>query len=133
VLAAYEWQCGFPGDHNYPRHPIIDLRIIDTAADLGAYYAEEQNRIRMEMALQTDEDEQLAEQLLPWLEKHCESKGRDQFYLAEVYQNGPSRKLRKAATARPVLALLAAHGFLTPLQPGVEIDGKERDEAWEFV
>ena len=114
VMAAY-------GNAN---NPIIDERTMDAGHRVAIYYAKEMDRLRH--AAMISEEDALAEQLRGW----C--IGRRVFHLAEVYQSGPSRKLRNADLARRTVDLLVERGWLEPLPPDTVFDGSPRRDAWKL-
>ncbi|MDE2318952.1 MAG: DUF3987 domain-containing protein [Rhodospirillales bacterium] len=91
---------------------------------LAEYYAGEMKRLAEGASITPDL--KLARSLADWWKV-----GRPQRHLAEIYQRGPGR-LRDAATAKRIIAILEDHGWITRLPPGSVLDGKPRRDAWEL-
>ena len=70
-----------------------------------------------------------AEALKKWL---LEKWPHPEITTREVVQKGPGA-LRESPKARAALGLLEAHGWLAPLEPGTEVRGACRSEAWRIV
>ncbi|WP_052215208.1 YfjI family protein [Belnapia sp. F-4-1] len=93
---------------------------------LAQHYAKE--ALRLQGAASIAPDLVLAQRLLAW----WQARPDPQCHLAMIYQKGLNA-IRTAEQARRIVGILQEHGFVTPLPPGVEIDGKARREAWILV
>jgi uncharacterized protein DUF3987 len=115
--------------YNNPKAPVIDVKAVEAAYLLAAYYANEMNRLRaLGMVSQTERE---TEQLKRWCLEYTAKKGREQLHLREVYQLGP-RFVRTPIIAREYLAALVAAGWLEELPAGTVIDGASHREAWQI-
>jgi hypothetical protein len=94
--------------------------------ELAQHYAGEM--LRLHGAAAVASDLKLAQRLLIWLQ----ARGAPLFHLAEVYQRGLNT-LGDAATARRIVSVLEDHRWLKRLEPGTEVDGKPRREAWKLI
>lgn len=70
-----------------------------------------------------------AEALRRWL---VESWPHPDVTTREVVQSGPNA-LRETKLARAAMAVLEQHGWLVALEPGAEVRGAPRREAWRIV
>jgi hypothetical protein len=87
------------------------------------YYLSEE--LRLINAGDIDRDLLLAEELHEWIL----SKGKTEISLVEIYKGGPNA-FREAKLARKIMQILEDHGYVVPLEEGVEYEGILRREAW---
>ena len=92
--------------------------------ELTQYYLAE--ALRLFHSGMVDPQLEQAQKLLDWL------SGREYIDLPTIYQRGPG-SIRDSKLARCLVDILAAHGWLTPIKGGMEIDGKYRREVWEVA
>ena len=52
--------------------------------------------------------------------------------LADIYQLGPN-PIGDAATARKMVGMLEAHGWLSSVQGGAVVNGVPRRECWRII
>jgi hypothetical protein len=116
VLAAY----------NDPDCMEVDAESMACGVALAQHYAAEMLRLHSFGAI--DPDLRLAAKLLAW----WEVQSSPVVHLAAVYQLGPGA-LRDAATARRIVGILEAHGWITRSPKGTIVDGAPRNEVWEMV
>ena len=93
---------------------------------LAQHYAAEM--LRLQGASCMSPDLRLAAVLLNW----WQGRGEPQCHLAAIYQRGPNA-LRDAATARRIIGILAAHGWVRPSPNGATVDGIHRNDVWELA
>jgi hypothetical protein len=105
----------------------IGLEAMAGGIELARYYAAE--ALRLVEAGLTHPDLVLAEKLLRWL--HADPD-RDAVHLAEIYQLGPNA-IRDKQTALRIVTILVDHGWLRPLKPGTEVDGRRRRDARRII
>jgi hypothetical protein len=103
----------------------IALETMEDGITLAEFYVGE--ALRLFEQSHDDEDLDLAEQLLAWMTP------LRVVHLAQVYQFGPSRRIRDAKSARHILSILEAHGWITRLEGGKELEGRHRREVWEVL
>ena len=84
--------------------------------------------LRLQGAATISPDLRLAAVLLKWWQE----RGDPRCHLAAIYQRGPNA-LREAATARRIVAILQAHGWVKRLDAGAEVDGFQRKDVWELL
>jgi len=108
-----------------PDAAMISSEWIEAGIQLGNFYLSE--ALRMEAVGATDTDLLVAKGVIHWLK----SKQLHVFYLAQVYQGGPS-KVRTKKDAKRIVELLEDHRWLKRIEP-VEIDGKMRRDAWRLL
>jgi hypothetical protein len=97
------------------------------AITLAQFYLAEAARLA-EAATVSVEIER-AEKLRKWLQ---ESWAEADIAQAEVVQSGPYA-LRNTKTARAALSMLESHGWIARLDPGAEVRGTARKDAWRIV
>ena len=95
---------------------------MDCGIALARYYLDEALRIKQESV--GNPDIQLAEKLLCWIL----SRPAPTFYLAEIYQKGPSG-IREAAIAKRIITILEGHGYIDRQKP-CRLDGSMRQDVW---
>jgi hypothetical protein len=100
----------------------IDRDYMGAGIELTQFYLAE--ALRLFDTADTDPDLLLAEQLLAWAQPY------DQIYLRQIYQYGPNR-IRDATTAKRLVSILEAHGWLIRIEGGMEIDETHRRDAWK--
>ena len=66
-----------------------------------------------------------AQRLLAWIQ----GRQKEDITLVEVYRFGPN-EIRDAKTARATMGILENHGWIIPLEEGVEFEGASRKKAW---
>ena len=108
----------------------IMQRHIEAGIALSEHYLSEAQRL-FEGAAE-DTDLRLARRLFAWCVNKISSPSRisRHVHLQEIYQLGPYR-IRDKATAKRILYILADHGWIRPIEGGVEIDGQRRRQVWE--
>ena len=109
-----------------PETKVIDLRWMQSACELGTFYAREMLRVHAGAVINSDLRE--AQGLIDWIR----SKEHRYVYPSLVYQHGPA-SLRNKAAAKKIMQLLVDHGHLNPVVTGREVDGKFRQEVFERV
>jgi hypothetical protein len=92
--------------------------------DLVQYYLSE--ALRLSYAGTCDPKLKLAEKLLDWCQQH------DFVHLQQIYQYGPNQ-VRDATTAKQIAHILEDHGWLTPIEKGMELEGTLRKRAWRVI
>ena len=97
------------------------------AIELAHFYLNEASRLASAAVVSAEIDR--AENLRRWL---LESWPHPDVVASEVVQRGPNA-LRERPRAKAALAVLEAHGWLVPLEPGTAVRGKARKEAWYIV
>lgn len=102
--------------------PAIQVDAVDRAIALAEYYLSE--ALRLHGASTTAPELSQAQKVLDWIQ------GRDLVSLPCLYQFGPSF-CRDAASARKVVDVLEAHGWLVKKPGGGEVDGVTRREVWQ--
>ncbi|QQR80744.1 MAG: DUF3987 domain-containing protein [Deltaproteobacteria bacterium] len=103
---------------------LISLKNMKAGIALATYYLNEALRLFSNGTI--DPDLVLAEKLLQWLKL----RGNHTVTLVEIYQYGPNG-IRNAKVARNLMKILSEHGYVRPINDGVEFEGKTRKESWE--
>jgi hypothetical protein len=115
---------------------VVGPDIMADAVALAKFYLGEAKRLA-DTAAVSDEVGR-AEQLRKWILETwpdiARRGGRDPDYLvpSDVTTSGPLA-MRVAATAKPLLSVLAEHGWLAPLDAGAMVDGKARRKSYRIV
>jgi hypothetical protein len=104
----------------------VDSEAMACGIALAQYYAAEM--LRLHSVGHVEPDLRLAAKLLAWWQAH----NRPLLHLATIYQRGPGA-LRDAATARRIVGILEAHGWVVRLRENTEVDGVARKEVWELL
>lgn len=104
----------------------INTKAMSNAINLATYYINE--ALRLHSSSISDPMLVKAQKLLDWLQ----AQGKDEFTLIEIYQYGPN-EIRSAKLARQLMNILLEHGWVTPLENGLVIDGAHRKEAWKLL
>ncbi|MHC1744976.1 MAG: DUF3987 domain-containing protein [Syntrophobacteraceae bacterium] len=104
----------------------IDVEHMASGIELAQFYISE--ALRLFHAGQCSERLTRAQKLLSWIE----SQALDHIYLRLVYQYGPG-SIRDAASAKDAAQILVDHGWLIPIEGGMDLDGAHRHVAWEVV
>ena len=107
--------------------PKVEARDMANAISLAQFYLSEASRLAS-AALVSDEIDK-AEKLRKWL---LSVWSEPEVLVRDVVQFGPN-VLRETPKARAALGILEKHGWLVPLDPGTEIRGSARKEAWRMV
>ena len=105
---------------------VAEAEMMD-AIELAHFYLNEASRLASAAVVSAEIDR--AENLRRWL---LESWPHPDVVASEVVQRGPNA-LRERPRAKAALAVLEAHGWLVPLEPGTAVRGKARKEAWYIV
>ena len=105
---------------------VVKRHHVEAGIALAQYYLGE--GLRLFNNSHDNPDLILAERLLAWAQT-LESKP---VYLQLVYQYGPNQ-IRDQETARKIIRILEAHGWLEPIPGGQEIEGIHRKEVWRVV
>jgi hypothetical protein len=117
--------------------PALGYEELARGVTLARFYASE--ALRLYEAGSTREELVLARQVLEWLQgpwrERLEHDGwpGGVISLPDLYQNGPSRKIRSRAEAHRTLTLLEEHGYLRRLEGGGVVAGTRRRDVWEVV
>jgi hypothetical protein len=106
--------------------PTVSARHMAGGIELGQHYATEM--LRLIGGADVSADLHTAQAVLDWLKGRTDRR----FYLAEVYQRGPSG-VRTASGARAAVQVLLDHGHVRLVRAGTQLDGTARKEAWEVV
>ncbi|OYV50648.1 MAG: hypothetical protein B7Z78_10680 [Rhodospirillales bacterium 20-60-12] len=106
-----------------PETLVISAETMARGIVLVQHYATEM--LRLAGGANVHPDLVLARRLLDWWQARPDPR----CHLAAIYQHGPSA-LRDAFTARRIVNILVAHGWVRRLEPGAEIDGQARREGW---
>lgn len=69
-----------------------------------------------------------AQRLLEW----WQARDDPALHLAKIYQYGPS-ELRTAKTAKEAVKVLLDHGWVERLEPGTEVEGKQRKDVFQLT
>ena len=96
--------------------------------ELAQFYLSE--ALRLADAATVSAEIERAESLRKWL---LESWTEPEVLVRDVMRLAPSRALRESPQARAALELLEKHGWIVPLEPGTEVRGASRKEAWRVV
>jgi hypothetical protein len=86
--------------------------------------------LRLAEANASSPDLRLAERLRVWLLTGW--RHGPIISLADIYQLGPN-PIGDAATARKMVSLLEAHGWLVRMQGGAVVNGVPRRECWRII
>lgn len=103
--------------------PGIDLEHIDRAAELVSWHLSEV--VRLVSTCETPPDVRAAEAVLAW----ARDRRRGFVYSSELVNRGPGC-VRSADHLHNVMALLARHGWVDPVEGGMVLDGRHRRAAW---
>ena len=106
----------------------VSAETMADAIGLASFYLDE--AVRLADTATVSAEIEKAEKLRVWLLtrwEHHEIMPRDVVRLA------PIRALRESPAAKAALAVLVRHGWLVPLDPGTEVQGKPRREAYRIV
>lgn len=98
------------------------------AIELSQYYLSEALRLADAATISTAID--IAEKLRVWL---LESWPDPEVLPSDVLQRAPIRALRDRPAARKAIGMLVEAGWLIPLEPGTEVRGIARKEAYRIV
>jgi hypothetical protein len=104
----------------------IPKGVIDAAITLVEFYMQE--ILRLTTIGRTDPDIVLAERLLAWMQD-AKALWKVVMPLSAMYQRGPYA-IRDAKTARRIVALLEAHGWVARVEGGAMIDDVNYREVW---
>lgn len=104
----------------------INQLFMENGIELAQYHISE--ALRLFHAGAVDPMIEQAQKLLDWIT----AEHFNHIDLPRIYQKGPSA-IRDAKLARQLVLILADHGWLNPVDAGMEIDGKYRREVWEVV
>jgi hypothetical protein len=104
----------------------IDADAMKSGIHLMVYYLGE--FLRLSRTDVVNPDMVLAEELLEWLHK----KEYEQVYPKQVYQFGPNG-IREKKVALKIMKVLEDHGWLSPVEGGMRIDGSHRRKVWTVV
>ena len=107
--------------------PEVEARDMANAISLAQFYLSEASRLAS-AALVSDEIDK-AEKLRKWL---LSVWSEPEVLVRDVVQFGPNA-LRETPKARAALGIVEKHGWLVSLDPGTEIRGSARKEAWRIV
>ena len=107
---------------------VIGGRDMENGIALARFYLLEAQRLAG--AAMVSDAVAKAEALCEWL--RSPSWSHPHVTLRDVVQRGPNR-LRESPEAKKAIALLVEHGWLVPLAPMTEIDGRLCKEAWRIV
>lgn len=105
----------------------VTARDMADGIGLAQFYLSEAKRLSEAATVSAEID--AAEALRRWL---LESWAEPEVTVRDVVQFGPG-KLRESPKARKALTLLEGHGWLIALEPGTEVRGAARKEAWRIV
>lgn len=97
------------------------------AIDLAQFYLSEASRLASAATVSVEIDR--AESLRQWL---FESWTEPEIMVRDVVRCGPN-PLRESPKARAALGILEKHGWIIPLEPGTEVRGAARKEAWRIA
>jgi hypothetical protein len=97
------------------------------AIALAQFYLSEASRLASAALVSSEIDK--AEKLRWWL---LESWAEPEIMVRDVVRCGPN-PLRESPKARAALGILEKHGWIIPLEPGTEVRGAARKEAWRIV
>ena len=104
----------------------VDAAAMACGITLAQHYAAEM--LRLQGGASVSSDLRLAARLLAWWQERQDSR----CHLASIYQTGPG-KVRDAAIARRIVAILEEHGWVRRLEAGTQLDGAPRRDAWELT
>lgn len=104
--------------------PSINYTTMANGIELTQHYISE--ALRLFHSGLTDPQLEQAQKLLEWCQKH------EFVYLRKIYQFGPN-SIRDAKVAKVAAAILQEHGWLEPVQRGMEIDGTHRRDVWRVI
>jgi hypothetical protein len=115
---------------------VVSADVMADAIELAQFYLFEAKRLSEAATISEEIDR--AEHLRRWIMDSWPSiaagQGRDPSSIVprDVVTLGPN-SLRETATVKKLMAILAAHGWLAPLNPGAVIDGQARHLAYRIV
>jgi len=107
--------------------PDVSGEAMAGAINLAQFYTTEM--LRLEAAGMSDPELVLAERLLSWLRDHWKEPV---IALVDIYQSGPAA-IRDTKTARKIVRILEAHGWLVPVPGGATVNGTKRREVWRII
>ncbi len=107
--------------------PDVSGEAMAGAINLAQFYTTEM--LRLEAAGMSDPDLVLAEHLLAWLRDHWKEPV---IALVVIYQSGPAA-IRDTKTARKIVRILEAHGWLVRVPGGAIVNGTKRREVWRVI
>jgi Protein of unknown function (DUF3987) len=116
-----------PVPENQESGGCLTAKYLARGIKLAEHYAAEALRTAVEVKI--DGDLVRAQRLLDWLHERWDEPA---VCLTDIYQYGPSA-IRDNATAKRLVGILEAHGWLTKIKGGAEIKGKKRREAWRII
>lgn len=93
---------------------------------LAGHYAMEMRRLHGGAVISPEL--RRAQRLLDWWQR----RDTPTLHLAMIYQKGPA-DLRDAKAARAAVKLLIEHGWVERLEPGTEVDGRPRKDAFRLT
>jgi hypothetical protein len=115
------------GDARSPGLGQLSAVYLARGIKLAQYYAAEGLRTAVEVKI--DVNLMRAQVLLDWLHDRWDEPA---VCLTDIYQFGPY-SIRDNATAKRLVGILEAHGWLAKIKGGTVIKGKRRREAWRIV
>jgi putative DNA primase/helicase len=121
VAPAIEQKSGNAGDM------CLTAEYLARGIKLAEHYAAEALRTAVEV--RADANLVRAQALLDWLHERWDEPAVS---LPDIYQCGPYA-IRDNATAKRLVGVLEAHGWLVKIKGGAVIKGKKRREAWRIV
>jgi hypothetical protein len=107
---------------------IVPAECAESGIQLAEHYAAE--ALRLAEAVVAAPDLQLAERLRCWLQ--ADWQHGPIISLADIYRFGPN-PIGDAATARKMVGILEAHGWLAAHQGGALVNGVPRRECWRII
>ncbi len=114
----------------------VQAEVMQDAIELAQFYLWEAKRLSE--AATVSEEIDRAEQLRRWVLDSwpgvATGQNRDPQTIVprDVVTMGPN-SLRETTTVKKLMEILANHGWLAPLEPGVVIDGQSRQLAYRIV
>lgn len=107
--------------------PTVTAQDMGDGITIAQFYLSE--AVRLADAATVSHEIDRAEALRKWL---LESWAHPEVMVRDVVRLGPN-PLRESPKARAALGILERHGWLAPLDPGTEVRGAARAEAWAIV
>ena len=109
-----------------PDSAIITADTLAKAVILARYYAGEASRVANSGLISPKLRQ--AEALRQWLQGRPDAM----VSIRQICQFGPNA-LRSADKVRPLMAILADHGWVEPVEGGATIEGRRTKEVWTVV
>jgi hypothetical protein len=107
--------------------PCVEAEQMANAITLERYFLSE--AVRLSDAAMVSVEIQRADELRRWL---LEKWDKPEIVCRDVVRFGPNF-IRDTKKAKAAIGVLVSHGWLVPLDPGTEVDGSARKEAWRIV